>query len=146
MDRKSSRRFHSADYSCTSQEMQLQSCCSTTTYQALLVDWIRKLEVGILALLADGIKLLVYASSNPESYLNHNSVFGGTMAIDGLALPVFTIRLVLLFVLWGLVAVAAIESGGQAANRMSRGILVLWDYSIFDTLIVNAGEDCTCHV
>ncbi|EOX93898.1 Serine carboxypeptidase-like 49 [Theobroma cacao] len=32
---------------------------SSTAYQAMLVDWIRNLKVGILALLEDGIKLLV---------------------------------------------------------------------------------------
>ncbi|XP_051120075.1 serine carboxypeptidase-like [Andrographis paniculata] len=35
--------------------------CSTTVYQAMLVDWMRNLEVGIPALLEDGVKLLVYA-------------------------------------------------------------------------------------
>ncbi|KAG6514019.1 hypothetical protein ZIOFF_024357 [Zingiber officinale] len=35
--------------------------CSTTVYQAMMVDWMRNLEVGIPALLEDGIKLLVYA-------------------------------------------------------------------------------------
>ncbi|KAF7132243.1 hypothetical protein RHSIM_Rhsim09G0147200 [Rhododendron simsii] len=35
--------------------------CSPTVYQAMLVDWMRNLEVGIPALLEDGIKLLVYA-------------------------------------------------------------------------------------
>lgn len=35
--------------------------CSTTVYQALLVDWMRNLEVGIPALLEDGIQLFVYA-------------------------------------------------------------------------------------
>ncbi|KAI4382703.1 hypothetical protein MLD38_008633 [Melastoma candidum] len=35
--------------------------CSPTVYQALLVDWMRNLEVGIPALLEDGIQLLVYA-------------------------------------------------------------------------------------
>lgn len=35
--------------------------CSTTVYQAMLIDWMRNLEVGIPSLLEDGIKLLVYA-------------------------------------------------------------------------------------
>ncbi|PNY08099.1 serine carboxypeptidase 49-like protein [Trifolium pratense] len=35
--------------------------CSTEVYAAMLVDWMRNLEVGIPALLDDGIKLLVYA-------------------------------------------------------------------------------------
>lgn len=35
--------------------------CSTTVYQAMLVDWMRNSEVGIPTLLEDGIKLLVYA-------------------------------------------------------------------------------------
>lgn len=35
--------------------------CSTTVYQALLMDWMKNLEVGIPGLLEDGIKLLVYA-------------------------------------------------------------------------------------
>ena len=35
--------------------------CSPTVYQAMLVDWMRNLEVGIPSLLEDGIKLLVYA-------------------------------------------------------------------------------------
>ncbi|KAJ6311487.1 hypothetical protein OIU77_013281 [Salix suchowensis] len=35
--------------------------CSPTVYSAMLIDWMRDLEVGIPALLEDGIKLLVYA-------------------------------------------------------------------------------------
>ncbi|GAB2286879.1 Protein cbp3, mitochondrial [Dionaea muscipula] len=35
--------------------------CSPTVYQAMLVDWMRNLEVGIPALLEDGIQLLIYA-------------------------------------------------------------------------------------
>lgn len=35
--------------------------CSSTVYQAMLMDWMRNLEVGIPALLEDGVKLLVYA-------------------------------------------------------------------------------------
>ncbi|KAM1447679.1 hypothetical protein COP1_006532 [Malus domestica] len=35
--------------------------CSTTVYDAMQNDWMRNLEVGIPALLEDGIKLLVYA-------------------------------------------------------------------------------------
>ncbi|TXG49454.1 hypothetical protein EZV62_025329 [Acer yangbiense] len=35
--------------------------CSPTVYQAMLVDWMRNLEVGIPTLLEDGLKLLVYA-------------------------------------------------------------------------------------
>ncbi|KAG6602293.1 Serine carboxypeptidase-like 49, partial [Cucurbita argyrosperma subsp. sororia] len=35
--------------------------CSPTVYRAMLVDWMRNAEVGIPALLEDGIKLLVYA-------------------------------------------------------------------------------------
>ncbi|XVF75602.1 hypothetical protein PTKIN_Ptkin13bG0199800 [Pterospermum kingtungense] len=35
--------------------------CSPTVYRAMLLDWMRNLEVGIPALLEDGIKLLVYA-------------------------------------------------------------------------------------
>ncbi|KAK9280589.1 hypothetical protein L1049_014283 [Liquidambar formosana] len=35
--------------------------CSTTVYDAMLMDWMRNLEVGIPTLLEDGIKLLVYA-------------------------------------------------------------------------------------
>nr|APR64442.1 Serine carboxypeptidase precursor family protein [Populus tomentosa] len=35
--------------------------CSTTVYMAMLTDWMRNLEVGIPALLEDGVKLLVYA-------------------------------------------------------------------------------------
>ncbi|EOA32583.1 hypothetical protein CARUB_v10015873mg [Capsella rubella] len=35
--------------------------CSTSVYQAMLVDWMRNLEVGIPELLEDGINLLVYA-------------------------------------------------------------------------------------
>ncbi|MED6184443.1 Serine carboxypeptidase-like 49 [Stylosanthes scabra] len=34
---------------------------SITIYQAMLVDWMRNLEVGIPTLLEDGIYLLVYA-------------------------------------------------------------------------------------
>ncbi|XP_024025947.1 serine carboxypeptidase-like 49 isoform X2 [Morus notabilis] len=35
--------------------------CSHTVYQAMLLDWMRNLEVGIPTLLEDGVKLLVYA-------------------------------------------------------------------------------------
>jgi serine carboxypeptidase-like clade 4 len=35
--------------------------CSGTVYEAMLEDWMKNLEVGIPALLEDGIKLLVYA-------------------------------------------------------------------------------------
>lgn len=35
--------------------------CSTEVYEAMQMDWMRNLEVGIPALLEDGIKLLVYA-------------------------------------------------------------------------------------
>ncbi|XP_057953064.1 serine carboxypeptidase-like [Malania oleifera] len=35
--------------------------CSSKVYDAMVVDWMRNLEVGIPALLDDGIKLLVYA-------------------------------------------------------------------------------------
>lgn len=35
--------------------------CSTTVYQAMLVDWMRNLEVGIPTLLEDGVKMLIYA-------------------------------------------------------------------------------------
>ncbi|KAG0486212.1 hypothetical protein HPP92_008307 [Vanilla planifolia] len=35
--------------------------CSPTVYQAMLTDWMRDMELGIPALLEDGIKLLVYA-------------------------------------------------------------------------------------
>lgn len=35
--------------------------CSSTVYEAMVVDWMRNFEVGIPALLEDGINLLVYA-------------------------------------------------------------------------------------
>ncbi|KAK7393008.1 hypothetical protein VNO78_21458 [Psophocarpus tetragonolobus] len=35
--------------------------CSTEVYTAMMVDWMRNLEVGIPALLEDGINLLIYA-------------------------------------------------------------------------------------
>ncbi|XP_058748482.1 serine carboxypeptidase-like [Vicia villosa] len=35
--------------------------CSSTVYSAMMEDWMKNLEVGIPALLEDGIKLLVYA-------------------------------------------------------------------------------------
>lgn len=35
--------------------------CSPTVYQAMLMDWMRNLEVGIPALLENEVKLLVYA-------------------------------------------------------------------------------------
>eukprot|EP00252_Welwitschia_mirabilis_P002312 TRINITY_DN1222_c0_g1_i1.p1 TRINITY_DN1222_c0_g1~~TRINITY_DN1222_c0_g1_i1.p1 ORF type:complete len:512 (-),score=71.96 TRINITY_DN1222_c0_g1_i1:197-1732(-) len=35
--------------------------CSTLVYEAMILDWMRNLEVGIPALLEDGLKLLVYA-------------------------------------------------------------------------------------
>ncbi|KAI9121262.1 hypothetical protein K1719_008295 [Acacia pycnantha] len=35
--------------------------CSTSIYQAMIMDWMRNLEVGIPTLLEDEINLLVYA-------------------------------------------------------------------------------------
>jgi len=35
--------------------------CSATVYNAMIQDWMKNLEVGIPALLEDGIKVLVYA-------------------------------------------------------------------------------------
>lgn len=35
--------------------------CSPTVYQAMLTDWMRNLEVGIPALVEDGVKMLIYA-------------------------------------------------------------------------------------
>lgn len=35
--------------------------CSPLVYEAMITDWMKNLEVGIPALLEDGIKLLVYA-------------------------------------------------------------------------------------
>ena len=35
--------------------------CSPTVYKNMIIDWMRNLEVGIPALLEDGIQLLVYA-------------------------------------------------------------------------------------
>lgn len=35
--------------------------CSTEVYEAMQMDWMRNLELGIPALLEDGVKLLVYA-------------------------------------------------------------------------------------
>ncbi|KAF6146164.1 hypothetical protein GIB67_015602 [Kingdonia uniflora] len=35
--------------------------CSPTVYQVMLMDWMRNLEVGISALLENGVKLLIYA-------------------------------------------------------------------------------------
>ncbi|XP_022730184.1 serine carboxypeptidase-like 48 [Durio zibethinus] len=35
--------------------------CSTIVYEAMIVDWMRNFEVGIPALLEDGIKVLIYA-------------------------------------------------------------------------------------
>ena len=35
--------------------------CSSTVYEAMIMDWMRNLEVGIPALLEDGINVLVYA-------------------------------------------------------------------------------------
>lgn len=35
--------------------------CSPTVYEEMLTDWMRNLEVGIPALVEDGINLLVYA-------------------------------------------------------------------------------------
>ncbi|KAF6146323.1 hypothetical protein GIB67_040768 [Kingdonia uniflora] len=34
--------------------------CSPTVYQAMMMDWMRNLEVGIPALLEDGVKFLIY--------------------------------------------------------------------------------------
>lgn len=35
--------------------------CSSAVYQAMILDWMRNLEVGIPPLLEDGINLLIYA-------------------------------------------------------------------------------------
>lgn len=35
--------------------------CSTVVYDAMQRDWMRDMEVGIPALLEDGIKMLIYA-------------------------------------------------------------------------------------
>lgn len=35
--------------------------CSTVVYEAMITDWVKNLEVGIPALLDDGIKMLIYA-------------------------------------------------------------------------------------
>lgn len=35
--------------------------CSSTVYEAMMMDWMRNLEVGIPALLEDGINVLIYA-------------------------------------------------------------------------------------
>lgn len=35
--------------------------CSSEVYQAMQLDWMKNLEVGIPSLLEDGIKLLIYA-------------------------------------------------------------------------------------
>ena len=35
--------------------------CSPLVYEAMITDWMKNLEVGIPALLEDGVKLLVYA-------------------------------------------------------------------------------------
>lgn len=35
--------------------------CSSTVYDAMSTDWMKNLEVGIPALLEDGIRMLVYA-------------------------------------------------------------------------------------
>lgn len=35
--------------------------CSTAVYDAMQLDWMKNLEVGIPALLEDGIKMLIYA-------------------------------------------------------------------------------------
>lgn len=35
--------------------------CSPSVYQAMMMDWMRNLEVGIPTLLEDGINMLVYA-------------------------------------------------------------------------------------
>ncbi|CAL5400717.1 unnamed protein product [Camellia sinensis] len=50
--------------------------CSSTVYQAMILDWIRNLEVGIPPLLEDGIQLLVYDFLNgtvlglPEKFIS----------------------------------------------------------------------------
>ena len=35
--------------------------CSSVVYEAMIMDWMRNFEVGIPALLEDGIKVLIYA-------------------------------------------------------------------------------------
>lgn len=35
--------------------------CSSTVYEAMLMDWMRNFEVGIPTLLEDGIRVLIYA-------------------------------------------------------------------------------------
>jgi len=51
--------------------------CSSTVYNAILQDWMKNLEVGIPALLEDGIKLLVYAGEKDLicSWLGKLSLF-----------------------------------------------------------------------
>lgn len=41
-------------------EMDFVSC-SSVVYDAMIMDWMKNLEVGIPALLEDGIKVLIYA-------------------------------------------------------------------------------------
>lgn len=54
--------------------------CSSDVYEAMLMDWMRNLEVGIPALLEDGIKVLVYAGEYDLicNWLGKPLVFNGS--------------------------------------------------------------------
>ncbi|MED6184444.1 Serine carboxypeptidase-like 49, variant 2 [Stylosanthes scabra] len=66
---------------------------SITIYQAMLVDWMRNLEVGIPTLLEDGIYLLVYAGEYDLICNWLNVIQSGFMQWNGLARKNLSTRL-----------------------------------------------------
>ncbi|RWW08679.1 hypothetical protein GW17_00027865 [Ensete ventricosum] len=63
--------------------------CSPTVYEAMLTDWMRNLEVGIPALLEDGIQLLVYAGEYDLicNWLDDNWGFCCVTLFEGFLVP-----------------------------------------------------------
>ncbi|KAA8525659.1 hypothetical protein F0562_007516 [Nyssa sinensis] len=95
-------------------------------------------ELELLQLGATELELLEQQLRISEQ-LPDQVTSGFQYLIDGLALPVFTISSVFMLTLWGLVTTVATGSGGLATTKISEGILMLWDCTIFDTLIVTTG-------
>ncbi|KAA8531321.1 hypothetical protein F0562_006030 [Nyssa sinensis] len=96
-------------------------------------NWLEELQLG-----ATELELLEQQLRISEQ-LPDQVTSGFQYLIDGLALPVFTISSVFMLTLWGLVTTVATGSGGLATTKISEGILMLWDCTIFDTLIVTTG-------
>ncbi|KAA8546199.1 hypothetical protein F0562_003062 [Nyssa sinensis] len=96
-------------------------------------NWLEELQLG-----ATELELLEQQLRISEQ-LPDQVTSGFQYLIDGLALPVFTISSVFMLTLWGLVTTVATRSGGLATTKISEVILMLWDCTIFDTLIVTTG-------